>query len=134
MASGSTAPSATAPTGNAKPKIFVTAPVVTATGQRRVPEPLDIVVRDAYSHHLMIPVGYSNQIFAMSGPLYPSIAEAMKIKSYFPVVEKLKPVACAKKDAEDNEDPAHEKIDLRFFNRGVRAFRSCPNLDRKSVV
>ena len=64
----------------------------------------------------------------MSGPLYPSITEAMKIKSYFPVLERLKPVGCSKKDAEDNEDPTKEKIDLRFLNRGVRAFRCSPSL------
>ena len=131
MASGSRSsnvPSSNTPSKTAQPKIFSTVPTVNSKGMRRVPEPLGTAERETYSSQLLIPVGYSNQVFAMSGPLSACIADPTKIKSFFPVLEALKPVGCSKKATDDNEDPAKEKIDLRFFNRGVRAFRSSPSL------
>ena len=97
-------------------------------GMRRVLEPMGEAERETYGSQLLIPVGYSNQVFAMSGPLSTCITDPTKIEGFFPAHAALKPIGCSKKAKDDTEDPAKEKIDLRFFNRGVRAFRSSHSL------
>ena len=122
------APRASILSKTAQPETFSTAPVVNSMGMRRVPEPMGDAERKTYGSQLLIPVGYSNQVFAMSGPLSTCITDPTKIEGFFPAHEALKPIGCSKKAKDDTEDPAKEKIDLRFFNRGVRAFRSSPSL------
>ena len=121
-----------------QPEIFPTSsPPASIEGLRFVSEPMTKERREAYNSHLLIPIRYSKDIYAMSGPLSAYIENPTKNRAFFLTHPRLKPIGCAKKPRNDPEDatPANqqhaqtkEDINLQFMNKGNRIFRSCPSL------
>ena len=78
-----------------QPEVFATSSIHALTGERKfVLEPMTKEWCDSYNSQVLIPVRYSGQMYAMSGPLSACIENPKQNITFFPTHPRLKPIGC----------------------------------------